>query len=74
VSETEQDKEISKLADLAAALGEHVLDLDRRIAALETQGVAPKRIAASDLRRVTKGLMSLSLLRRRRLREAGRKL
>ena len=50
-----------RLADLAAALGEHVVDLERRVSALESGSAAPKRIAASDLRRVTKELMRLSL-------------
>jgi hypothetical protein len=51
----------NRLADLTAALGEHVVDLERRVSALETGVAPPKRIAASDLRRVTKALMRLSL-------------
>lgn len=58
--------ELTRLADLAAALGEHVVDLERRVTAIETHGGPPKRIAASDLRRIAKELMTLSLLRRRR--------
>lgn len=53
------------LADLIAALGEHVVDLERRVAALEGGTAAPKRIAASDLRRIAKALMRLSLETRR---------
>lgn len=49
------------MADLAAALGEHVVDLERRIQALESGTKTPKAIAASDLRRITKALMRLSL-------------
>ena len=64
--------DLTKLTDLVAALGEHVADLDRRATALETQAVTPKRTAASDLRRITKTLLALSLQRRRRMREAGR--
>jgi len=51
----------NQLADLTAALGEHVVDLERRVSALESGVAPPKRIAASDLRRVTKALMRLSL-------------
>lgn len=50
-----------RLLDLIAALAEHVVDLERRVAALETQTAPPKRIAASDLRRIAKELMRLSL-------------
>jgi hypothetical protein len=50
-----------RLVDLIAALAEHVVDLERRVAALETGATPPKRIAASDLRRVAKELMRLSL-------------
>jgi hypothetical protein len=50
-----------RLADLVAALGEHIVDLERRVRALEAGEAPPKRIAASDLRRVTKALMRLSL-------------
>jgi hypothetical protein len=57
--------DVSRLADLLAALGEHVVDLERRVAALEAGALPPKRIAASDLRRVTKALMRLSLELRR---------
>ncbi len=64
--------DLTKLADLTAALGEHIVDMDRRMRALETGAALPKRTAASDLTRIVKSLMSLSLLRRRRLREAGR--
>ncbi|HXM18645.1 MAG TPA: hypothetical protein VN934_07500 [Candidatus Tumulicola sp.] len=53
--------ELSRVADLAAALGEHVVDLERRIQALESGTKTPKAIAASDLRRITKALMRLSL-------------
>jgi hypothetical protein len=53
------------LQDLVAALGEHVVDLERRVAALESGTPAPKRIAASDLRRIAKALMRLSLETRR---------
>ncbi|MBC5811552.1 MAG: hypothetical protein GIW95_11980 [Candidatus Eremiobacteraeota bacterium] len=49
------------LLDLLAALGEHVVDIERRIAAVEAGAPAPKPIAASDLRRITKKLMILSL-------------
>jgi hypothetical protein len=50
-----------RLVDLIAALAEHVVDLERRMNALETSAPAPKRIAASDLRRIAKELMRLSL-------------
>jgi hypothetical protein len=50
-----------RLVDLIAALAEHVVDLERRVHALETGTAAPKRIAASDLRRIGKALMRLSL-------------
>ena len=50
-----------RLVDLMAALGEHVVDLERRVAALESGSAPPKRIAVSDLRRITKALMRLSL-------------
>jgi hypothetical protein len=50
-----------RLADLVAALGEHVVDLERRVSALESGSPPPKRIAASDLRRIAKALMRLSL-------------
>jgi hypothetical protein len=50
-----------RLVDLVAALAEHVVDLERRVAALETGTAPPKRIAASDLRRIAKELMRLSL-------------
>ncbi|MBV8282619.1 MAG: hypothetical protein JO347_11230 [Candidatus Eremiobacteraeota bacterium] len=50
-----------ELADLVAALGEHIVDLERRVSAIEAGEPPPKRIAASDLRRVTKALMRLSL-------------
>jgi hypothetical protein len=50
-----------RLVDLIAALAEHVVDLERRVNALETGATAPKRIAASDLRRIGKELMRLSL-------------
>lgn len=50
-----------RLADLLAALGEHVVDLERRVNALENHLAPPKRIAASDLRSITKALMRLSL-------------
>jgi hypothetical protein len=50
-----------RLVDLIAALAEHVVDLERRVAALETGATPPRRIAASDLRRVAKELMRLSL-------------
>ena len=53
------------LVDLVAALGEHVVDVERRVLALEEGAPPPRRIAASDLRRVTKALMRLSLERRR---------
>lgn len=56
------------LIDLVAALGEHVVDLERRVAAIETGDAPPKRIAASDLRRITKAIMAISLRYRRRLR------
>ena len=52
------------LADLVAALGEHVVDVERRVSALEDGVPPPRRIAASDLRRITKALMRLSLERR----------
>ncbi len=71
-SDAPAGQDVSKLADLAAALGEHVVDLDRRVSALENQAAAPKAIAASDLRRIAKDLMSLSLMLRRRLRQEGR--
>jgi len=58
--------ELLRLADLAAALAEHVVDLDRRVCALEQQKKPPKRIAASELRNIAKALMTLSLLQRRR--------
>jgi hypothetical protein len=51
----------ARIVDLVAALGEHVVDLERRVAALEDGTAPPKRIAASDLRRITKALMRLSL-------------
>ena len=54
-----------ELADLIAALGEHVVDIERRVAALESGAPPPRAIAASDLRRITKALMRLSLERRR---------
>jgi len=50
-----------RLVDLIAALAEHVVDLERRVNALETGTAAPKRIAASDLRSIAKELMRLSL-------------
>lgn len=50
-----------RLVDLVAALGEHVVDLERRVDALESGSPPPKRIAASDLRRIAKALMRLSL-------------
>jgi hypothetical protein len=50
-----------RLADLIAALGEHIVDLERRVSALESGSAPPKRIAASDLRRIAKALMRLSL-------------
>ncbi|HEY6358149.1 MAG TPA: hypothetical protein VIX35_07885 [Vicinamibacterales bacterium] len=50
-----------RLIDLVAALAEHMVDLERRVNALETGAAAPKRIAASDLRRIGKELMRLSL-------------
>ena len=50
-----------RLTDLVAALGEHVVDLERRISALESGEAPPKNIAASDLRRIAKALMRLSL-------------
>jgi hypothetical protein len=50
-----------RLVDLIAALAEHVVDLERRVAALETGAAPPKRIAASDLRSIAKELMRLSL-------------
>jgi hypothetical protein len=50
-----------RLTDLIAALGEHVVDLERRVSALESGTAPPKRIAASDLRRIAKALMRLSL-------------
>lgn len=50
-----------RLADLAAALGEHVVDLERRVSALEAGAKPPRKIAASDLRRIAKALMRLSL-------------
>ncbi len=53
--------DLSGLADLTAALGEHLVDLERRVAALESGDTPPKAIAASDLRRITKALMRLSL-------------
>lgn len=59
--------DLTNLADLVAALGEHVRDLDRRVNALENGLESPKSIAASELGRITKGLMTLSLARRRRL-------
>ena len=55
----------AELVDLIAALGEHVLDIERRLSALENRTEPPRPIAASDLRRVTKALMRLSLLTRR---------
>jgi hypothetical protein len=67
------EPDLSRLADLTAALAEHVVDLDRRAASLETGSAPPKRVAASDLRRIAKQLMALSLLRRRRLRRSERK-
>jgi cell division protein FtsB len=54
-------EKIDRLADLLAALAEHVVDLERRVDALESGSPMPKRIAASDLRRVAKALMRLSL-------------
>jgi len=60
--------DLSRLADLTAALGEHVVDLERRVSSLEQKKKPPKRIAASELRNVAKALMALSLLWRRRLR------
>ena len=60
------EDELTKLADLMAALAEHVVDVERRITSIETHSAPPKRIAASDLRRISKELMTLSLLRRRR--------
>jgi len=62
--------ELTRLADLTAALAEHVADLDRRAAALEGGSKPPKRLAASELRRIAKQLMVLSLVRRRRSRSA----
>lgn len=62
------EPDLSRLADLTAALAEHVADLDRRAAALEAGVKPPKRVAASNLRRIAKQLMLLSLLRRRRAR------
>ena len=56
-----QQPDVAVLADLVAALGEHVVDIERRVAALESGSKAPKPIAASDLRRITKALMRLSL-------------
>lgn len=53
--------ERGRLVDLVAALAEHVVDLERRVAALEAGTAPPKRIAASDLRRIAKELMRLSL-------------
>ncbi|MBV8172513.1 MAG: hypothetical protein JO219_11345 [Candidatus Eremiobacteraeota bacterium] len=50
-----------ELTDLVAALGEHVVDLERRVSALESGKAPPRRIAASDLRRIAKALMRLSL-------------
>jgi hypothetical protein len=60
------EDELTRLADLIAALAEHVVDVERRITSIETHGAPPKRIAASDLRRISKELMTLSILRRRR--------
>ena len=57
--------DLTQVADLAAALAEHVVDLDRRAAALEAGSAPPKRIAASDLRKIAKALMRLSLARRK---------
>ncbi len=56
-----------ELIDLVAALGEHTVDLERRVAALESGSARPKRIAASDLRRIAKALMRLSLQTRRQI-------
>jgi len=50
-----------RLTDLVAALSEHLVDLERRVSALESGSPPPKRIAASDLRRIAKALMRLSL-------------
>lgn len=50
-----------RMIDLIAALAEHVVDLERRVAALEAGTAPPKRIAASDLRRIARQLMRLSL-------------
>ncbi|MBC5824770.1 MAG: hypothetical protein GIW99_08345 [Candidatus Eremiobacteraeota bacterium] len=63
--------DLSQLVDLTAALGEHVSDLARRLESLESGHSPPKGIAASDLRGVAKGLMALSLMRRRRSRQGG---
>ena len=59
-----------RLADLVAALGEHIVDLERRVSALESDALPPKRIAASDLRRITKALMRLSLGVKKRKRSS----
>lgn len=50
-----------RVVDLTAALAEHVVDLERRVDALEREAPPPKRIAASDLRAIAKELMRLSL-------------
>jgi len=62
-------EDLSSIIDLIAALGEHIVDLERRVAAIEAGEASPKRIAASDLRRVTKALMAVCLRHRQRLRD-----
>lgn len=62
----DSESDLTRLVDLVAALAEHVVDLDRRASSIEMHGGPPKRIAASDLRRIAKELMTLSLMRRRR--------
>lgn len=69
MAQQRDDEDLGALIDLVAALGEHIVDLERRIAAIETGASAPKRIAASELRRVTKALMVVSLRWRRRGRD-----
>jgi hypothetical protein len=51
----------ARFVDLVAALGEQVVDLERRVSALEKGAPPPRRITASDLRRIAKALMRESL-------------